>query len=97
MAHIHKPGETHAHAPGAGTALRFAFAVTLAFAFVEALVGVFSGSLALLSDAAHMLVDSGALVLAVFAQRLAGRPRTKSYTFGYRLSLIHISEPTRPY
>ncbi len=86
MAHIHKPGESHghAHAHGAGTALSFAFALTIAFAFVEALVGVFSGSLALLSDAAHMLVDSGALALAVFAHRLAGRPRTESHTFGYR-------------
>ena len=80
----HPPAYGHAHAHGAGAALTRALLLTLAFAFVEALVGVLSGSLALLSDAAHMLVDSGALGLAVFAQRLAARPRTASHTFGFR-------------
>jgi cobalt-zinc-cadmium efflux system protein len=80
--HSHGPG--HAHAHGAGTALTRALVLTLGFAFVEAVVGVLSGSLALLSDAAHMLVDSGALGLAVFAQRLASLPRSASHTFGYR-------------
>lgn len=90
MAHDHKReggrghAHSHAHSPGASGALARALALTLGFAFVEALVGVASGSLALLSDAAHMLVDSGALGLAVFAQRLAARPRTASHTFGYR-------------
>ena len=82
MAHDHDHG--HGHSQGAGDALTRALGVTLAFAFVEATVGVVSGSLALLSDAAHMLVDSGALGLAVFAQRLAARPRTASHTFGFR-------------
>jgi len=92
MAHDHKNGgdpshshgPAHGHAHGAGRALTRALVVTLGFAFVEAVVGILSGSLALLSDAAHMLVDSGALGLAVFAQRLAARPRTASHTFGYR-------------
>ena len=90
MAHDHSHGNGHGHshgpghAHGAGTALTRALVVTFGFAFVEAIVGVLSGSLALLSDAAHMLVDSGALGLAVFAQRLAARPRTASHTFGYR-------------
>ena len=82
MAHGHP--QSHAHSHGAGGALTRALTLTLGFAFVEAFVGVVSGSLALLSDAAHMLVDSGALGLAVFAQRLAARPRTASHTFGYR-------------
>jgi cobalt-zinc-cadmium efflux system protein len=87
MSHSHSPGDpghSHSHAQSPGSALNRALAVTLGFAFVEALVGVLSGSLALLSDAAHMLVDSGALGLAIFAQRLAARPRTASHTFGYR-------------
>ena len=82
--HAHSHAPAHAHAHGAGIALTRALIVTLGFAFVEAVVGVLSGSLALLSDAAHMLVDSGALGLAVFAQRLTARPRTASHTFGYR-------------
>lgn len=88
MAHDHThagdPSHPHRHATAASSALSRALLVTFGFAFVEALVGVASGSLALLSDAAHMLVDSGALGLAVFAQRLAARPRTPSHTFGYR-------------
>lgn len=90
MAHDHQPQDAHGHSHsqadshGSGGALRRALALTLGFAFVEALVGIASGSLALLSDAAHMLVDSGALALAVFAQRLGARPRTASHTFGYR-------------
>lgn len=75
---------SHSHAHGSGVALTRALALTLGFAFVEALVGVFSGSLALLSDAAHMLIDSGGLAIAVVAQRLAARPRSASHTFGYR-------------
>lgn len=92
MAHQHKPesgarhleGHNHSHSHAAGAALTRALGLTLGFSAVEAIVGVFSGSLALLSDAAHMLVDSGALALAVLAQRLAARPRTASFTFGYR-------------
>jgi len=86
MAHDHAHGGAHSHAsaPSAKSALSGALTVTLGFAFVEAAVGVVSGSLALLSDAAHMLIDSGALGLAVFAQRMASRPRTASHTFGYR-------------
>ncbi|MBK5255222.1 MAG: cation transporter [Vicinamibacteria bacterium] len=82
--HANEPGHVHAHAQAASGALARALVVTLGFAFVEAVVGVLSGSLALLSDAAHMLVDSGALGLALFAQRMATRPRTASHTFGYR-------------
>jgi cobalt-zinc-cadmium efflux system protein len=51
---------------------------------VEAAVGIWSGSLALLADAGHMLADAGALGLAFFAQRVATRPRTQKTTFGYR-------------
>lgn len=92
MAHDHKhggdlphsSGPGHGHAHGAGKALTRALVLTLGFAFIEAVVGILSGSLALLSDAAHMLVDSGALGLAALAQHLAARPRTASHTFGYR-------------
>jgi cobalt-zinc-cadmium efflux system protein len=45
-------------------------------------------SLALLSDAGHMLTDSGALVLALIAQKIASRPRTRVHTFGFRRAEI---------
>jgi len=51
---------------------------------VEAVVGWVSGSLALLADAGHMLGDSGALLLALIAQRMAEKPRTQVRTYGHR-------------
>jgi len=50
---------------------------------VEALGGWYSGSLALLADAGHMFVDTLALALAYWAQRLASRPASEARTFGH--------------
>jgi cobalt-zinc-cadmium efflux system protein len=61
-----------------------ALTLTLGFMGVEAVVGWLSGSLALLADAGHMLGDSGALVLALIAQRVADRPRTELRTYGLK-------------
>ncbi len=65
-------------------ALGTALGLTATFMVAEALAGLWSGSLALLADAGHMLADSGALVLALVAQRWASRPRTLRSTFGHR-------------
>ena len=51
---------------------------------VEASVGFWSKSLALVADAGHMLADSAALALALVAQRIARRVRTRQSTYGYR-------------
>jgi cobalt-zinc-cadmium efflux system protein len=64
--------------------LAIAFFVTFGFLGVEALVGWWSGSLALLADAGHMLADAGALGLALWAQRWAARPRSARSTYGWR-------------
>jgi cobalt-zinc-cadmium efflux system protein len=64
--------------------LRIAFLVTFGFLGVEAAVGWWSGSLALLADAGHMLADSGALGLALVAQHWAAKPRSHRSTFGLR-------------
>lgn len=64
--------------------LAIALGLTGGSALLEAIAGWLSGSLALLSDAAHMLSDAGALALALAAQRMAERPRTRARTFGYR-------------
>jgi cobalt-zinc-cadmium efflux system protein len=68
--------------------LSWALALTVSFMLVEVVAGVLTQSLALLSDAGHMLTDSGALILALFAQRLAMKPRTRLYTFGFRRAEI---------
>jgi cobalt-zinc-cadmium efflux system protein len=73
----------HTHG-GERKALATALVLVLGFAGIEALAGLLSGSLALLADAAHMLSDSLALGLAVFAAWLAHRPATPERSFGWR-------------
>lgn len=65
-----------------GRWLRVAIAVILVFFAVEVVAGVLADSLALLSDAGHMLLDAGSIVLALVALRLASRPPSRSFTFG---------------
>jgi len=72
---------THTHAGGNGTLL-VALLLTLSFAGIEALAGWWSGSLALLSDAAHMFTDSSALALASGAAWLARRPPSMRHSYG---------------
>jgi cobalt-zinc-cadmium efflux system protein len=64
--------------------LVFALVITGGFMFVEAGVGWWSKSLALLADAGHMLADAAALALAIVAQRIAAQQRTRARTYGHR-------------
>jgi cobalt-zinc-cadmium efflux system protein len=85
--HDARGGHGHAHHaadPAARRALSGAVVLTTGFMLVEAAVGFYSQSLALLADAGHMLADAGALGLALVAQRFAEKPRTERSTFGYR-------------
>lgn len=63
--------------------LSVALALTSTFMVLEVIGGFWTGSLALLADAAHMLTDAGGLALALIAIRFAERPRTPQNTFGY--------------
>jgi cobalt-zinc-cadmium efflux system protein len=63
--------------------LKFALALSCVYFFAELIGGFLTNSLALLSDAGHMLSDIGALALSLFAFRIAKRPATVSSTFGY--------------
>ncbi len=63
--------------------LVIAFTITGAFMVLEFFGGLLSGSLALLSDAGHMLTDTGALALSLFAVWLARRPADSRRTYGY--------------
>ncbi len=84
-----EPGHPHGGA-GAGHAgasirrLSVSLGLTAGVMLAEAVGGWVSGSLALLSDAAHMLTDSGALALALIAAYLCTRPADDRRTFGYR-------------
>ncbi len=59
-----------------------ALGLIVAFMGVEIAVGLIANSLALLSDAAHMLTDAAAIALALVALRIAQRPPAGRYTFG---------------
>ena len=72
----------HAHAPESGRALRTAAALTIGFAAVEAAGGWWTGSLALLSDAGHMLTDGAALGLGALAAWVARRPPSARHSYG---------------
>jgi cobalt-zinc-cadmium efflux system protein len=77
----------HHHAPSRDADRRLlsaALAVLLTFMAAEVVAGLVARSLALLSDAAHMLTDAAAIVLALAATRLALRPATGRMTYGWR-------------
>ena len=83
----------HAHAPAHGGGedarrLGFALALILAFMAGEIVAGILAHSLALLSDAAHMLTDAGALAMSLVVLRLAAQPARGNRTFGLRRSEI---------
>lgn len=89
MAHGLVHPHPHTHAAGSHAVLRLAFALTCAMLIVEAFGGWWSGSLALMADAAHMLIDAGALALAWAAAVFASRPADARRSFGYaRLEVL---------
>jgi cobalt-zinc-cadmium efflux system protein len=81
MTHHH--GHHHGVSPDADRGkLRLALGLILGFMVVEVVAGLVADSLALLSDAAHMLTDAGSVGLALVALRLAARPPSRRFTFG---------------
>jgi cobalt-zinc-cadmium efflux system protein len=79
----------HGHASGSTRALAWALGVTVTFMVVEAVGGYLSGSLALLADAAHMLMDCAALSLSLFAGWIVQRPAGGGRTYGwYRAEVL---------
>src|SRR5579872_417150 len=64
--------------------LTIALALIVGFMILEIVVGIVAHSLALLSDAGHMLTDAGALVLSLVVIRLVERPAGGQLTYGLR-------------
>lgn len=84
-------GHDHGAAVSADSDVRYltgALGLILAFMAVEVGLGFAARSLALLSDAGHMLTDAAALGLALFAMRLAARPASGPWTYGLRRAEI---------
>lgn len=86
-AHTHDHDHGHSHAPEVNSRneriVLVAFLLTFTFMFAELIGGAFSGSLALIADAAHMLTDSAALALAWAGFRFGRRAADSRRTFGY--------------
>ncbi|RJQ74481.1 cation transporter [Pseudonocardiaceae bacterium YIM PH 21723] len=90
--HGHSHGHDHGHGHSHGhvtentdrTWLRAALILLSLFMAVEATVGFLAHSLALISDAGHMLTDAASIVLALVAIRIAARPAGGRYTYGWR-------------
>ncbi|HET9974527.1 MAG TPA: cation diffusion facilitator family transporter, partial [Streptosporangiaceae bacterium] len=90
MSADHAHGD-HAHGVSADADRRYlliALGLLAAFMLAEVIVAVISGSLALLSDAGHMLSDVGAIGAALWAIRLAARPAAGAWTFGWKRAEI---------
>ena len=87
----HEHGHDHAAAVNADADRRYitgALGLILAYMAAEVVVGIAARSLALISDAGHMLTDAAALALALAAMRLAARPAQGRWTFGFKRAEI---------
>jgi cobalt-zinc-cadmium efflux system protein len=78
MAHDH----VHASREADRRVLTIALGLIVGFMAIEVVAGALASSLAVLSDAAHMLTDAGALAMSLVAARLASRPAHGSWTYG---------------
>ena len=83
--------DRHEHGPGPGADARWLFgalALIVAFMAGEVVAGLAANSLALISDAAHMLTDAASIALVIITARLAARPPTGGYTYGLKRAEI---------
>lgn len=89
MTHDHSHGRGKSHTSANERAVAIAAFLTGSFMLVEVVGGIYSGSLALLADAGHMLTDFASLALAWLAFRLARRPADWKRTYGFdRFSVL---------
>jgi cobalt-zinc-cadmium efflux system protein len=89
--HDHARGHGHGHGVSAESDRRYlygALALIVVFMAVEVVIGFIAGSLALISDAGHMLTDAIAIVFALVAMRIAQRPPQGGFTYGLKRAEI---------
>ncbi|HVN35028.1 MAG TPA: cation diffusion facilitator family transporter, partial [Casimicrobiaceae bacterium] len=79
----HHAHHHHAEAHATRRALSIALVLTAAFAVVEAVGGWLAGSLALISDAGHMVTDAASFVVALIAAAVTARPPSERASYGY--------------
>ena len=74
----------HHHQPANGKSLIISIILNIGITVAQIIGGLLSGSMALLSDAAHNFSDVLALLFSFIAEKLSGRERTLKQTFGYK-------------
>ncbi|MGM0435822.1 MAG: cation diffusion facilitator family transporter [Bacillota bacterium] len=84
MAHTHEHSQSHSEKN-----IKSAFFINLFFTIIELFGGLYTNSMAILSDAIHDLGDTISLGMSAFFERFSKRKADESYTFGYdRFSLL---------
>src|SRR3954470_7813445 len=81
--HGHSHGHHHGHSR-VTTNLKFAFLLNLGFSLVEIAGGIWTGSVAILSDALHDFGDALAIGIAYLLERMADKRSNQKYSYGYR-------------
>jgi len=88
MGHHHHHGHNHSHDDASGN-ISVAFFLNFGFTIIEFIGGIYTNSLAIMSDVLHDLGDSLSLGLAWYFQKLSKRKATKKYSYGFkRFSLL---------
>ena len=94
MSHSHTDHHNHSHAHNrkdSGAKLQLVMMLTLAYMLVEVGAAYYTGSLALLADAGHMLSDVGSILLSLLAIWFTAKPANAKRTYGYYRSEILAS------
>lgn len=88
--HSHDHGHSHHHGHHSNKkSLFLSLCIITTFLIIEVIGGIMTNSLALLSDAGHMLSDSSALLFSLIALHFASRPASPTKTFGfYRFEIL---------
>ncbi len=88
-AHDHGAGLFHSHGMNRKSKMAWAIGITALILILEAVGGIVSGSLALLSDAGHMLTDLAALLISLTAMIMGEKPASATHTYGFaRLEVL---------
>jgi len=74
----------HSHNHSSDGKLGFAVFINILLTIAQVVGGIMSGSLSLIADALHNLSDAGAIVIAIFARRIASKSANKTMTYGYK-------------
>ncbi|MBI9043343.1 MAG: cation transporter [Anaerolineaceae bacterium] len=84
MTHSHNHAHNHAHGHDNASGLKFAFFLNLTFTILEIIGGLYTNSIAILSDAVHDLGDSFALGLTWFLEKYSNKSKDRKFSYGYR-------------